>query len=146
MPLLQRMQRQQKGASPFRSSLSCLGTTPRGAERLDRRSEDIHEALAEEIQIGEQRKERRTRVTTAAQAPNLAARTSHELRENPICHCPIPKQRLLMESASSAAGCSGQQCVERSATDAVPEALIGVPMELGTDESSHQQTPDEELL
>ena len=120
MHLLQRKQRQQKGANPFRSSLSCLGTTPRGAERLDRRSEDIHEALAEEIQIGDQKKERRTRVTTAAQAPNLAARTSHELRENPICHCPNAKQRLthgvsIVSSQLQRAAMCGEVSYRRSA-------------------------------
>ena len=44
----------------------------------------INEAVAEEIQRGEERKERDRRVTTGAPAPTLAASTSHESRENPI--------------------------------------------------------------
>ena len=35
-----------------------MSQTPQGAERLDRRSEVVNEALAEEIQRGEQRKEK----------------------------------------------------------------------------------------
>ena len=129
----------------------CLRSTPQGAERLDRRSEVISEALAEEIQGGEQRRERSGRVTTTAPAPNLAASTSHELRENPIEPDPNPNKRLLMKSASSAASGSGQQRVMRSATDTVPEALIGVPMEIILTKVQYcpalwQRTPDEKLL
>ena len=43
--------------------------SPQGAERFDRRREVINEALAEELQSGEQKKERNSRVTTAAPAP-----------------------------------------------------------------------------
>ena len=49
---------------------------------MDRRSEVINEALAEEIQSGEQRKERNSRVITVASAPKFAASTSHEPRES----------------------------------------------------------------
>ena len=66
---------------------------------MDRISEVINEASAEEIQRGEQR-ERNSRVTTAAQTPKLAASTSHELREDPIEPDPNPKKRLLMKSAA----------------------------------------------
>ena len=111
----------------------CLRRTPQGAERLDRRREVNNEALAEEIQRGEQRKESRIRGTPA---PKLASSTRHEMRENPTEPDRNPKQRLLMKSASSAASGSLQQRVERSATDAEPEAHIGVPMEVGTDESA----------
>ena len=41
-----------------------------------------------------------------------------------------------MKSASSAASGSGQQRVKRSAADAEPEALTGVPMEICVDESA----------
>ena len=83
----------------------CLRVTPEGAERLDRRSEVIDEALAEEQQRDEQRKERGT---TAAPAPTSAASTSHESREGegegegetPVEPDPNPKRRLLTKSAS----------------------------------------------
>ena len=41
-----------------------------------------------------------------------------------------------MKSAPSAAGGSGQQSAKRSATDAEPEAQIGIPMEMGADEGA----------
>ena len=61
MPGLQCNQRQQQRAQAYsdryRARLEgCLRTTPQGAERLDRRSEVINEALIEEVQRGEQRK------------------------------------------------------------------------------------------
>ena len=43
----------------------CLRVTPHGAERLDRRNEVINEALAEEVQRGEQRKKRSDKATFA---------------------------------------------------------------------------------
>ena len=89
---------------------------------MDRRSEVINEAVAEEIQRGEERKERNRRVTTAAPVPTLAASTSHESRENPIEPDPNLKKRLLMDTASSAPSGSGQQRAKRAAADAVPEA------------------------
>ena len=51
----------------------CLRITPQGAERLDRKSEVVHEALTEDLQRGYQRKERDSRVTTAASASSSAA-------------------------------------------------------------------------
>ena len=95
-----------------RSIEECLRITPQGAENLDRRSEVINEALAEEIQRNDQKKERSGRVVTAAPAPKFAASTPHELRENPIEPYPNPKKRLFMKSASSAASGSGQQRCE----------------------------------
>ena len=59
--------------------------------------------------------------------PKLAPSMPHKLRENPI---------EPVKSAWSAASGSGQQRVKRSAIDAEPEAQIGVPMEMGTDESA----------
>ena len=100
------------GCNAIKGIEARLRITPHEAERLDRRSEVVNGALAEEIQGGEQRKERSSRVTTAAPAPKFAASTSHELRENPIEHDPNPKKRLHMKSASSAAS-SRQQRVER---------------------------------
>ena len=49
---------------------------------------------------------------------------------------PNPKKRLLVKSASAAASGIGQQHVKRSATDAERDTQIGVPMEMGTDESA----------
>ena len=82
----------------------CLRTTPQGAERLGRRSEVIIEALAAEFQRHGQRKERGSRVTTAA--PHTAASASHEL-ETQIEPDSNPGKGLLMKSASSAASGSG---------------------------------------
>ena len=65
-PLLQHNQGQQTGTCSLRS-LRCSKRQP-GAERVDRRSEVINEALAEEIQREETKKERSSRVTTAAPA------------------------------------------------------------------------------
>ena len=62
MPRLQSNQGQHKGTSHSdrgrKRIEECLGTTPHGAERLDRRDEVINETLAEEVQRGEQRKKR----------------------------------------------------------------------------------------
>ena len=92
--------------------------------------------LAEEIQRGEQRKDSSSRGTAAAPVPKLAASTSHESRENSIEPDLNPKKRLLIHLASSAASGGGQHRVKRSATDAEPEAQIGVPMEMGIGESA----------
>ena len=85
----------------------------------------INEALTEEIQRGEQRKERNSIVTTAGPAPKLAASTPHELIER----IRLDWTRIPRKAASG----SGQQRVKRSAE---PEAEIGVPMEVGADESA----------
>ena len=53
----------------------CFSVTRQEAETLDRGSEVINGALAEEVQREEQRKEIITRVTTAAPEPTLAAST-----------------------------------------------------------------------
>ena len=89
----------------------CLRITAQGAERLDRRSEVINEALAEEIQRGEQRKMRSDK--SAGAIPELEP----AVRESPIEPDPNPKRRLLRKSASSAASGSGQQGAKRPATD-----------------------------
>ena len=80
MPKLQHNQRQQKGASPFRSLQSAswrmFQKNSCKAERLDRKkSEVIKETLADEMQRVKQKKEKSITVTTAAPAPKLA--TSH---------------------------------------------------------------------
>ena len=63
-------------------SEECLRITPQGAERLDRRSEVIKEALAEEIQRGEQGKKRSD--NTTATTPEPAGPAAQNLRESPI--------------------------------------------------------------
>ena len=93
---------------------------------MDRRSEVINEASAEEVQRDEQRKERCSRVTTAGPSPKLTASTSHELRETPTNLDLNPKNKLLMKSASTAASGSEQQHVKTSSTVAEPEAPIEV--------------------
>ena len=110
----------------------CLRTTPHGAERLDRRNEVLNKALAEEVQRGEQRKKRSDKATAAVPESEPAASAAPEPREALVEPDPNQKRRLLMKSASSTASGSGQQRVKRSAT----EAQIGVPVEMGIDESA----------
>ena len=83
---------------------ACLRTTPRGAERLDRRNEVINEALAEDVRRGEQRKKRSDRATVAVPKTESAA---PEPRETPIEPEANPKRRLLVESASLTVSGSG---------------------------------------
>ena len=66
---------------------------------MDRRSEVVNEAFAEELQRDDQMKDRDSRKTTAASAPQ-------ELRETVVERDPNPKMRLYMKSASSAASSS----------------------------------------
>ena len=54
-----------------------LRTTPRGAERLDRRNEVINEALAEEVRRGQQR-EKSDRATVAVPATISSTRTERK--------------------------------------------------------------------
>ena len=94
---------------------------------MERRSEVINEALAEEVRRNDQKQERSSRYTPAASSSQA---TSHELRETPIELDPNPKRRLLMKSASSAASGSGQEEVQRSATDVEAEPPAEVSMEI----------------
>ena len=107
---------------------ASLRITPQGADRIDRKSEVINEALAEELQGNE----RGSRVT-AASAPQTTASTSHELRETLILLGQNPMRRLYMKSASSAGSGSGRQHVQRSSTDVEAEAPTEVPMEMDAD-------------
>ena len=113
-----------------------LRITPQGTERLDRRSEVIDEALAEETQRGEQRKKKCDKTTAAILEPEPAALEAHDLRESPIEPNPNPKRRLLMRSASSTASGSGQQSAERPARDTESGVRTGDPLEMGTGEST----------
>ena len=88
-------------------SEESLRITLQGAERLDRRSEVIKEALVEEIQRGEQVKKRSDNTTAATQEP--AGPAAQNLRESPIEPDPTPPKRLLMKSTSIATRGSGQQ-------------------------------------
>ena len=63
-----------------------------------RRNGVINEALAEEVQSGEQRK--KSGYDAAAAMPEPETTASRDLRENPIESDPNPKRRLLMKSAS----------------------------------------------
>ena len=74
----------------------CLEITPQGADSLYRRREVINEALAEELQRDDQRKERGSSVTPAAPALTPAASTSHEVTETTIELDPNSKKRLLV--------------------------------------------------
>ena len=93
----------------------------------------INEELAEEMERGEERKERNSRDRTAASAPKRAASASHESRDSSVELDPNLRNSLHMKSASSAACGSGQQFVKRSAADAEPEAHTGVPKVMSTD-------------
>ena len=105
-------------------------------EQRDRK-EVIHEALAEEVRRGEQRKKRSDRAAV-------------EPRENPIEPEVNPKRRLLMKSASLTASGSGQQEQKKSIPDDewrmqvedTPETLAKARRCL----QHRQRTPDGELL
>ena len=107
-----------------------LRNTPEGAERLDRRSEVINEALAEEIRRGEQREKRSDRTIVEAQETGSAAASATTAatttatrpaagpaRENPIEPDANPRRRMLMKSAPLTAGSSREQGQERSIPD-----------------------------
>ena len=79
-----------------------LRTTPHGAERLDRRSEVINEALAEEVRREEQRKNRSNRASAAIPETKPPAPAVSEPRDR-IEPDPNPKRRLIMKSASPTA-------------------------------------------
>ena len=85
-----------------------LGTTPHGAVRLDRRSEVINEALAEDVRREEQRKKR-----PAAILETTGSTVVSEPREEPIEQDTNPKRRLIMKSSSLTASGSGQQSKEK---------------------------------
>ena len=111
MPRLQCNQRQQEDTGTLRS----LQNAPYGAERLDRRSEVINEALAEEVRRGgEQRKKRSDSATAAVPETESAA---PESRANPSEPEANPKRRLLIKSASLTASGSGQQRQKKSIPD-----------------------------
>ena len=115
-----------------------LRVTPEGTGRLDRRSEVMNEAMAEELQrndLGERRK-----CTPAASASQATASVSHEMRET-IELDPTPKSRQLMNSASAAASGSWQQHVRRPATDVEVQTPTEVSMEIV--DSKGDQLPSE---
>ena len=100
---------------------ACLRVTPHGAERLERRNEVINEALAEEVQRGEQRKKRCDRTTAAVPETESAA---PESKENPIEPDVNPKRRLLMKSTTSAASDSGEMRENPIEPDADPRKRL----------------------
>ena len=81
-------------------SKECLTATSQGAERLDRRSEVVSEALAEEVKRNDQTKERGRRDTPAPSSSQAAAPASHEVTET-IAH-EVHRQQV-------AGRCAGQQ-------------------------------------
>ena len=111
----------------------CLRIILQGAERLDRRSEVINEALAEELQRGEQRKKRSDRATLAVPETESAA---PEPRENPIEPVANPKRRLLMKSASLTASGSGQQTQKRAIAEHESGMQVEDTPETGTGEGT----------
>ena len=107
----------------------CLRTTPHVAERLDRRNEVINEALAEEVRSGEQRKKRSDSATAAVPETESAAPEPGETPTEPEAK---PKRRLLMKSASSTAGGSGQRKEKRSIPDDESRMQVEDTSETGT--------------
>ena len=93
-----------------------LKKTPHGAERLNRREEVINEALAEEVQINDQRRKETNRVATAASGMTTESAPA-EWREVPIEPDPNPKRRMLMKSTSLTASSSGHKRERRSKSD-----------------------------
>ena len=128
MPRLQCNQRQQKSTGTLRS----LQNAPYGAEKLDRRSEVLNEALAEEVRRGgEQRKKRSDRVAVAVPETESAV---PEPRANPIEPEANPKRRLLIKSASLTASGSGQQRQKKSIPDDEPGMQVDDTPDTGTGE------------
>ena len=68
----------------------------------------INEALAEEVQRGEQRKKRSDRATAEAPETEPTAPAVSEPREDPIESDPNPKRRLFTKAASLTVSGSGQ--------------------------------------
>ena len=116
----------------------CPRIIPHGAERLDRRNEVIFEALVEEVQRGEQRKERSDNTTAAIPEPEPAASAAQDLRESPIEPDLNPKRILHMKSASSTASGSGQQRDKRPVIVAEPRMQTGDPLEMVTGENTRR--------
>ena len=113
-------------------SESKNASEPHGAERLDRRNEVINEALAEEVERGEQSKKRSDKATAAVPESESAA---PEPREAPVEPDPNPKRRLLTMSASSTASGSGQQTEKKSIPDDESRMQVEDMSEMGTGES-----------
>ena len=84
MPRLQCDQRQQEGIVAEGES--------KNASELDGRNEVIHEALAEEVQRGEQRKKRSDKATAAVPESKPAASAASEPREAPVEPDPNPNR------------------------------------------------------
>ena len=114
--MLQRDQGRETRSSPLRSVPSSNRRLPQdhsASSEIGSKKRGDNEALAEEPQRKYQKKERGSRVTPAALAPQGAASASHEWRETPIEPDPNPMRRLFMKSASSAASGSGaNRCSE----------------------------------
>ena len=74
----------------------------------------IHEALAEEIQISEQRKKRSDKTSAVIQESEPAAPAARDWRESPIESRPESQRKTAYEASGS-----GQQSAKRSAADTV---------------------------
>ena len=103
---------------------------------MDQRNEVINEALAEEVQRGEQRKKRSDTATAAALESEPAASAASETGEAPFEPDLNPKRRLFMKSASSTASGSGQQQEQRSIPDDELRMQVEDMSEMGTCEST----------
>ena len=94
-----------------------LRTTPHGAERLDRRAEEINEALAEEVRREGQKRGRSDRSAAEVTEAESSAPAASGSRESPIEPDPNPKRILLMKSASTTASGSRQEGERRVISD-----------------------------
>ena len=84
----------------------CLKTTPEGAERLDRRSEVLNEALAKEVERNVRRREEVGNTARALAVPR-------ELKNVPIPPISDPRKGRTMNAATAVAS-SGRSQMESS--------------------------------
>ena len=110
-----------------------LGTTPHGAERLDRRIQMINEASTEEVRREEQRNKRSDRVAAAIPETKPAAPAVSEPREDPIEPDPNPKRRPFMKSSSLTASGSGQQGETKATPDDESRMQVEDKLEMDTE-------------
>ena len=117
-----------------------LRTIRHGAERLDRRSEVINEALAEEVRREEQRKKRSDRGAAAIPETKPAAPAVSEPREDPIEPDPNPMRRLIIISSSLTASGSGQRGERKATPDDESRMQVEDKLEMDTEErtDTHQ--------
>ena len=109
--------RAQAHSDPCRARIEeCLKTTSESAERPDRRSEVLNEALAKEVERNVRRREE-----IGSTAGELAV--PQELKDMPIPPDSDPRKRYAMKAATAAASSSGSQVEGSRAVAETPKQL-----------------------